>query len=59
VRFEDQFVVNLHDESGLQRGAAQPLIYIDHGSLDNVRSGPLHGCIDRSALRALAQPGIA
>src|SRR5690606_24544338 len=50
-----QFVVNLHHYPGIQAGVLQPGIHLDHGALDDVRCGALHGRVDRGAFGTLAR----
>ncbi|MCY1459652.1 hypothetical protein D9M71_771440 [compost metagenome] len=47
--------MHLQDHPGIQPALAQPVIYLDHGPLDDVGSSTLHRGVDRRALGALAQ----
>ena len=54
AHFQHQFVVDLHDHTGVQRAVVKPLGDLDHGALDDIGSGALHRCVDRGALGSLA-----
>ena len=47
---EYQLVVDLHDHAHRRPLALKPVVHGDHGALDDVRGGTLHGGIDGGAL---------
>ena len=54
LHFEHQLIVHLHDHQGVQFAVFQPVVNLDHGVLDDVGGGALHGRVDGGALGGLA-----
>ena len=52
---KDQFIVDLKDESGCTAMVTEPTFGTDHGDLDDIGCGTLHGGIDGGSLGGLPQ----
>ena len=55
--FQDQFVVNLQDQTALAPGLIQPALYRQHGAFDQIGSRALKRGIDGGPLRSLTPAG--
>src|SRR5690606_13196190 len=58
-QLEHQLVVDLQHHVHVRVLGAEPLVQGDHGPLDDVGRGPLHGRIDGGALGVLAALAVA
>lgn len=44
--FQHRFIVHLHDHPALQFVCIQPALHGNHGQIDEICSGALHGLVD-------------